>query len=341
MRAVPFNCVGPPDVLEVHELEEPAPEPDEVLVRVEASGVCGQDVLYRRGLFSAPNGKVMGHEIAGTVVAVGSRVAGFKAGDRVAAIQRRYCGQCRYCAAGREVLCQEGMLYGEHLNGGYAQYCALHHLSLARVPSTVSYEEAAIGACAIGTAYHALRLAGTVSGRRVLVTGASGGVGIHALQLAREMGAEVVAVTRSSGMVPHLSRHADRILVAEGADFHREVRDRGLLADVVLDLTAAATLPSSLRSVQRGGAVVIVGNMAADEVGILPGALIAREITLLGSKACSLAELEDVLELIGSGQIRPEIHAVLPLEQVVDAHRLVQSGAAAGRVVLRPWGREE
>ncbi|TDD87071.1 hypothetical protein E1202_17305 [Saccharopolyspora karakumensis] len=336
MRAWPLEKFGAPDVLAERAVDVPAPDRHEVLVQVAACGVCGQDVMRRAGKVDRLLGAVMGHEIAGTVVRVGADVTRFAAGDRVACMQRRACRSCPACLRGEEVLCETGVLYGEALDGGYAEYCLIDELSLARIPDAVTFDAAAIAACAIGTGYHALRLANTQAGQRVLITGAGGGVGIHAAQLARGMGAEVVAVTSTPAKADLLTGYADEVLVLEEGRFAQQVRDQTIQPDVVLDLSARHTLPESLRAVRRGGAVMIVGNLDGGMVEILPGAFITREIRLVGSKACSLLELEDCLRFIERGVVTPVINDVMPLGQAAAAHHRLAARTALGRIVLRP-----
>lgn len=237
---------------------------------------------------------------------------------------------------GNEVLCAEGKLLGEGLDGGYAQYAIIDELSLAKVPAGVDDYAAAIAACAIGTGYHALRLAGVTAGQRVLVTGASGGVGIHTLQLARSMGAEVIAVTSSARKFEGLAPYADHVVLASHGNFDDEVRARKIQPAVIIDLTAKFTLPNSLRAVARGGTVAIVGNLKNGTVEILPGAFIMREVRLIGSKACTRAELQDVLQLLHRGLVHAKIHASIPLEEAVKAHDMMEQGTTEGRIVLLP-----
>jgi acryloyl-coenzyme A reductase len=336
MVAFPLCAFGGSEVLQALSREVPVPGWGQVLVKVEACGVCGQDIMRRGGKVDRVLGTTMGHEIAGTVAVTGPGLTKLGVGDRVASTQRRSCHRCRDCLSGREVLCMEGLLYGEGLDGGYAEYCLMDELSLAHIPDEVSSEAAAIAACAIGTGYHALTLAGAKPGQRVLVTGASGGIGIHALQLARSMGAEVVAVTSSERKVDRLRLYADEVIVAADGRFDSEVRQRNLQPDIVLEMTAYATLDSSLRSVRRGGTVVVVGNLENKAVGILPGALILREIRLIGSKACSLAELEDCLRFLQRNMVQAEIQEILSLDSAPAAHDLLESGGVYGRVVLKP-----
>jgi D-arabinose 1-dehydrogenase-like Zn-dependent alcohol dehydrogenase len=165
MRAVRLEEFGTPDTPRTVELTVPRPSPGEVLVQVAACGVCGQEVMRRAGQFDDRRGMILGHEIAGTVVAVREKVDRLRKGDRVAGLQRRSCGSCASCRAGRPVLCAHGALYGEDLDGGYAEFAVVAESSLAQIPSGVDMPTASIAACAVGTSLHALRLAGLGSRR--------------------------------------------------------------------------------------------------------------------------------------------------------------------------------
>jgi acryloyl-coenzyme A reductase len=331
MKAVRLEEFGGPDVLRTAEVATPAPTAGEVLVEVAACGVCGLDAMRRAGRLDDRRGMVLGHEIAGTVVAVGEGVERLREGDRVAAVQRRSCGRCAHCRAGRSVLCASGLLYGDDLDGGYAEYVAMAGSGLAPLPAGVGMRAAAVAACAIGTSLHALRLAGFRAGDRVLVTGAGGGLGIHALELVRSLGGAAVAVTSSADNAPHLSTIADDVVVAEQGRFDEQVRDRGLRPAVVLDMTASFTLGESLRTVAAGGAVVVVGTLGTRPVEVSPGALLMREVRLLGSKATKI-----VLDLLDRGRIEAHISPALDLEDVARAHALLADRGVRGRVVLEP-----
>jgi acryloyl-coenzyme A reductase len=336
MRAVVLECFGDPDELRVRELPIPSPGRGEALVAVAACGVCGHDLLNRKGKLHDKLGIVIGHEIAGTVVSVGPAVMDLAVGDRVASRQGRSCHRCRLCRSGRETICAQGQEYGDALPGGYAEYVVVDESSLAMIPDGVAFQAAAIAACAIGTGLHALRLAGVEGGQRVAVTGASGGVGIHALQLARWMGAETVAITSSDSKLSELQDHADEVAVMERGAFAAQLRARNLQPDVVLDLTSRYTLDESLRAVKGGGTVAIVGNLDAGPVGIVPGAFIVRELRMFGSAGTTKEELKDSLSLIARGVIQPHIHDTLPLAEASRAHAILEARAASGRLVLTP-----
>jgi acryloyl-coenzyme A reductase len=150
------------------------------------------------------------------------------------------------------------------------------------------------------------------------------------------MGAEVVAVTSSRSKEPVVSPYADHVVVMREGRFDRGVRDRRLQPDVVLDLTAGYTLGNSLRAVQRGGTVVIVGNLENRPVDVLPAAFIIRETALMGSKACTQRELVDCLRFIERGLVEVALHGAMPLSEARAAHELLASGQVRGRCVLRP-----
>jgi acryloyl-coenzyme A reductase len=234
------------------------------------------------------------------------------------------------------VLCEHGRLYGEDLDGGYAEYAVVAESSLARVPDGVELPAAAIAACAIGTSLHALRLAGVQAGQRVLVTGAGGGVGVHALDLVRALGATSVAVTSTAAKVDALGELADEVVLIDEHGFDRQVRERGIRPHAVLDLSARFTLGQSLRAVERGGTVVIVGNLEPGPVEVLPAAFIVRELRLLGSKAATRDELETVLDLLARGRIHARVAEALTLEEAPRAHELLEAKRVRGRVVLVP-----
>ena len=212
MQAIVLQGYGGPEQFAAVELPVPVPRDGEVLVQLRASGVCYHDVMARQGHFprTALPG-VIGHEMAGEVAALGRRAAGFAAGDRVAILMKDHCGHCRHCVRARDHLCENGSgLFGEATPGGYAEYVAVPASALVHIPAGVSYEQAAVVPCALGTAYHGLqKVAAVQPGEAVLITGASGGVGIHAVQVARMLGARTIAVTTSEAKRAFLQSSPD------------------------------------------------------------------------------------------------------------------------------------
>lgn len=336
---------GPAETaLRLETVPDPAPGAGQVVLQVEACGVCFHDVVTRNGTLKAgvETPFIPGHEICGKVVALGRDARGLRVGDRVATTQRAHvCGRCRHCRGAREPLCAEAVFLGDSgLNGGYAEYVVLDADMLAPVPEGVAPEAAAIAACAIGTMLHAVRDVGRVGlGDTVLVTGAGGGLGMHGVQLARQAGARVVAQTTSPGKAaPLREAGAHEVVVhARGEDFSPAVKalTGGEGADVAIDTVGTPLFQPTRRSLARAGRWVLVGQLTGEFVSFNPAQLFLRGISMLSATSTTREELRQVLALLARGAVRPVLDRSLPLEAAAEAHWLVESGRALGRVTLR------
>ncbi len=340
MRAITLHEFGPAENLRWEEVPEPRPGPRDLLVRVGACGVCFHDVINRRGdLPRTLLPAILGHEVAGAVIEVGAEVTSFHPGDRVACLQRVNCGQCHHCLDSRPTLCRNGaVFFGEEIPGGYAEYFVAPEHVVARVPETLSDAEAAVTACTLGTAVHALgRRARLEPGQTVLITGASGGVGIHAMQLARLMGARVVAVTSSESKLERLKQWgAHTVVHAPRLEFAKAVKELVGPVDIALEVVGSATLDESLHALKSGGRLLVLGNVVGGKAAFNPGLVILKELEIIGSFATSVAELGQAFELVSSGKIRVVVSHSLPLREAVEAHRLLETGSVTGRLVLQP-----
>jgi len=347
MKAVVVRQPGGVDVLALEEVPDPAPGPKYVIIKVAGCGVCFHDIVTRNGTLKAgiKMPLILGHEIAGTVTAVGSAVRDFKPGDRVATAQRYHiCGACRYCRSGREPLCPERKFLGDWgMVGGYAQYVAVEDDNVAHVPDAVPLEAASIIACTIGTILNAIREVGRLQlGETALVTGAGGGLGMHAIQLARLAGAYVVAQTTSAdkaAMIREMGAHA--VVVSErGGDFSAAVKGEtdGRGVDVAIDNVGTPLFEPTRRSIAAGGRWLLIGQLTGEFVRFNPAQLFLKSISMLSATSTTRRQLEDSLALVARGQVRPVIGEVLPLADAARAHETVESGKAVGRIVLRPNG---
>ena len=340
MKAMRLAAFGGPDTLETTDVPMPQPQPDQMLVRVAGCGVCGHDLLNRAGHFpSTPLPCVMGHEVAGGVVEVGSLITKFRVGDRVAMIQRIGCGTCITCRNGQENICTSGPgFYGEQLSGGYGEYVVASEMNTLPLPDEIPMDVAPVLSCAIGTGYHALRRAALPIGSSVLITGASGGVGIHAVQLAVLAGLEVIGVTTSPAKLDELkAAGADHVVMAgEGGGFHKEVRDLtdGVGVDCVLEIAGTPTFPSSVRSLRAGGRMVVVGNVEPGNWPFNPALSILKELEFIGSAHATLNDLRKIIRIVADGKVRPQIGKVMPVAAAAEAHRAMEAKEITGRVVL-------
>ncbi|MEM1610443.1 MAG: zinc-binding dehydrogenase [Sulfolobales archaeon] len=342
MKAIIMTGYGGYDVLVEREVEIPRVSHGEVLIRVRGCGVCYRDTIVRRGQMRARIPVIPGHEVSGEVVEVGDGVTGFERGDLVASLIYTYDPKDPSCSGGRENICRSRSSIGEDRDGCYAEYISLPYWILAKIgsPEEASPESYSIAACVIGTAIRALRTIGGVSrGDRILVTGAGGGVGIHAIQVARSLGAYVIAATRSDEKAKIIERVGANNVIVYREGFAEEVRrlTDGEGVDYVLETVGGPTLEQSLRSVKRGGRILLIGNVDPTPQRITLGLVILREIDIHGVLNATPRELREAIEMIRRGDVKPIINTI-PLNEVEvrNAHRSLETGASIGRYVIKP-----
>ncbi len=327
----------------IEEMPRPQIGPRELLLRVEASGICGSDVIewYRRSKIPC----VLGHEVAGVIVGRGEEVEGYRMGERVVAAHHVPCGRCGYCLDGHETVC-ETLRRTNFDPGGFAEYIRLPRINVEkgifRLPEGLSFEEATFVeplACVV----RGQRLAGFKRGKTVLVIG-SGISGLLHIQMAKLRGAKSVLATDISPYRLEAARRfgADAVFEA-GRDIAALLRDsnRGHLADLVILCTGAKTaLDQGLHSVERGGTLLFFA--AADEgtTLLLPVNEIfwRNEITLTSSYAGSHDDHLEALDLIQQNKInvRDMITHRLPLKDIGEGFRLVAEAGESIKVVIEP-----
>ncbi|MCC6777589.1 MAG: alcohol dehydrogenase catalytic domain-containing protein [Hyphomicrobiales bacterium] len=341
MKAVVLSALGGPEVLQVAELPRPEPAAGEVLVRIAAAGICYHDVLSRAGRIPGAPGRILGHEIAGEIAAVGDGVPGARIGESIVIYQRLFCGSCRSCLHGRQDLCRNSRVLGEQGGGGYAEFACVPARNAVTVPAGLDTTTAALAVCPVGTSVRAtLGVAATAPGQTVLVTGAGGGLGLHQIQVARSVQARVIAVTSSADKAALVrTAGADEVIVSPDLKFSAEVwRLTGKQgADVVLENVVTGTFGESLRSCAQHACVVVLGNIGAQPVAIDPGLVIMRRIRIAGSGNATFHDVHTALHLLATKAVKPVIGRVLPFPLASEGHALMEQRAVAGRVVLQGW----
>ena len=342
MKAVIVRDFGGPEVLELAEVDRPEPGIDDVLVRIHAAGICYHDVLSRGGKIPGGRpGRILGHEIAGEIVAAGADVPAARIGERVVLYQRLFCGACRHCLAGRHDLCRNSRVLGEHGGGGYAEFACVPARNAIAIPDGLDMTAAALAVCPVGTSVRAaLEVGGLAPGQVVLVTGAGGGLGLHQIQVAKCVQARVIAVTSSRDKAEIVrDAGADEVIVAPDLKFSAEVwrltDKQG--ADVVLENVVTGTFGESLRSCAQQATVVVLGNIGAQRVELDPGLVIMRRIRIAGSGNATFKDVRVALHLLATGAVKPFIGRVLPFPQAAEGHALMERRAVTGRVVLAGW----
>ncbi|MCS7146010.1 MAG: alcohol dehydrogenase catalytic domain-containing protein [Nitrososphaerota archaeon] len=320
------------------EVKEPGPPGrGEVLVRVEAAGVCYRDLLNLRGLMPrAKRPVIMGHEFAGVVVEVGEDVEGLATGERVAGLPYSTCGECRYCLEGRVNLCRNRRQLGEERSGSWAEYILVNARDVVKMPRHVDASDASIAGCVLGMLIHALRDRARVRpGEKVLVTGAGGGVGIHAVMVSKLLGCIVIASTSKVSKSEDVRlAGADYVLV--GADMlSTKVKEvtGGEGVDVVVECVGEPTFDHSLRSTAWGGRVVVIGNVSVGEARVPLGFIILRENAVVGALGSTINSLREALLLLESGRLKPRVTKI-PLEKSSEALEIIERRGNVGKLIL-------
>lgn len=308
--------------LEIADLPLPAVGADDVLVRVEACGICGSDVHG----YDGSTGRrippiVMGHEAAGTVEAAGANVHGYAKGDRVTFDSTIYCGECAYCARGEINLCNNrqviGVSCGDYRRyGAFAEYVSVPERILYRLPDNFSFSEAAMLE-AVSVALHGVRVSEVKGGETALVIGA-GMIGLLTLQAARAAGCKRVFIADVDASRLELARQVGADEVIRSADLQARILQLTQGEGVDLTLEAVGrneTVTAAIDATRKGGTVTLIGNIKP-EVTLPLQKVVSRQIRLQGSCA-SAGEYPQAIELIACGkiQVKPLITAVAALEE--------------------------
>jgi NADPH:quinone reductase len=327
MRAAVITRPGGPDVLEIRDVPRPLPREQEVLVRVHATALNRADLLQREGRYPAPPGapaSIPGLEIAGEVVDTGRGATRWSVGDRV---------------------------FGIVGGGGNAEFVSAHEQELARVPANLSWEDAAAVPEAFITSHDALiTQAAMRADESVLIHAVGSGVGIAATQLVRALGGRAFGTARTADKVERARALGLVDGVVPGDDPSEVVAatkdwtdGRGI--DVTLDLVGGAYLAASVQSAAQFGRIILIGLMGGRSATLDLGVILNRRLSIRGTvlrsrsgpeKAAATTAFErDVIPLLADGRVRPVVDRVLSLEQIRDAHALLQSNATFGKLVLR------
>lgn len=299
MKAV--RMVEPGKPLELQRVPIPSAGEEDVLVRVRATGICHSDAHYRAGRSVMGRLPVtLGHEVAGEVEWIGSRVTNVRAGDRVCLHYNISCGDCYYCKTGKEQFCATVKMIGHHIDGGYAEYIAMPARNAIPLPEEISFEEGATLMCASATAFHALRRGRIKDGETVAVFGV-GGLGLSAIQLAKALGAaDVYAVDIKLDKLELASQYGAIPINASRTDPVEEIRTltKGKGVDVALEMIGLPiTMKQTIEALGVLGRAVIVG-LSQMPLEIHPyQTLIGYEAEIIGSNDHLLQELPVLIDM--------------------------------------------
>ena len=323
MKAINFDAPGDPDVLKLVDMDVPEVSENQVLVKVEAAGVNGPDIMQRKGLYPPPPGAspLIGLEIAGSVVAVGEKVTRWKKGDAI-------CGLTN--------------------GGGYAEYCVIHENHALRIPEGLSAVEAASLPETFFTVWSNIFMTAELKdGEVLLVHGGAGGIGSTAIQLGKAFGAKVVATVGNESAGQFCAGlGAEKTINYRDQDFVAEVKEGFGGADVILDIIGGPYIQKNIKCCKLEGRIAQLAFAKGSKVEVDLMAVMLKRLKYFGStlrsrpesfKSEIAAQLEEkVWPLIKIGQIKPVIHAEFALGDANQAHAMMQKGGHTGKIILTP-----
>lgn len=352
MRAIRYRR-GQPGVV-CADIPVPDPAPDEVLVRVDAAGLCGTDVTVAYGAGGRMVSRdvlTLGHETAGTLAGLGPEVDGWQLGERVAVSPIVTCGHCKYCDLGASENCDRGVVLGLGRDGSLAEFVAVPVTTLVRLPEKVPATIGAIITDAVATPYHALlERARLLPGEAIAVFGV-GGLGQHAIQIAKLAGAAPIIAVDPRPEQWELAREhgADAVIDGDRPDVAAAVRraNGGRGVDVAADFAGkAASIEAAFSALAKLGRAVVVG-LGTEPVTLPPSITFAmRQISLLGSGGFSKATIERIIGLAAAGRLdlSSSVSHTITLEAADQALRMLRDKSEPVRRVvvlpLRPARRE-
>jgi len=341
MKAAVFH--GPNQPLKIEEVEKPKIESNEILVKITACGVCNTDLHYiDHGVptFKKPP-MILGHEPSGTVEEVGSGVVNFKVGDRVLIPPVFSCGYCDNCRLGKENICFNMMMLGNHFDGAYAEYTKVPAKDCQHLPEDLPFEESSIIADAISTPFHAVKNRAQVQPGDSVVVFGCGGVGINVVQIAAAVGGSVTAIDLVDSKLEVAKK-----LGAQNTINAKEMEDKALLkqirsltgggADIAIEAIGnPKTIVLASNAVKPGGRHCQVGYTHLD-VPINAGRLMFREIEIRGSLGCRPVDYPKIIEMVRTGkiQLKPVVTHKFKLEDINDAFEVMRKGESLRSIIV-------
>lgn len=341
MKAAVFY--GPNQPLKIEEVKIPKIEQNEILVKIAACGVCNTDLHYiDHGVstFKKPP-MILGHEPSGIVEETGAEVKNFKVGDRVLIPPVFSCGYCDNCRLGRENICFNMLMLGNHIDGAFAEYTKVPAKDCQHLPEDLPLEESSIIADAISTPYHAVKNRAQVRPGDSVVVFGCGGVGINVVQMAAAAGGSVIAVDivdKKLDIAKKLGAlHTINASDKEGKALIKEIRTlTGGGADIAIEAIGnPKTIELASSAVKAGGCHCQVG-YTHHNVSVNAGRLMFREIEIKGSLGCRPVDYPKIIEMVRTGkiQLKPVVTHKFKLEEIDQAFDLMRKGESLRSIVV-------
>ncbi len=339
MKAVVFH--GSEKGLKIEDIPVPQISEDQILVKVAACGVCHTDLHYiEHGVptFKKPP-VVLGHEASGTVEKAGANVTNVKVGQRVLIPAVLTCGRCTACRDGRENICSNMTMVGNHFDGAYAEYLAVPAKDVLDLPETIPLQEASIIADAISTPYHAVKNRAQVKPGDTVVVFGCGGVGINAVQMASAVGGYVIAVDINERKLQWASEFgAAKTINATKVDrVSKEIKKlTGGGADIAMEVIGnPRTIEEAFDCVRVGGRLCVVG-YTHEAISIVAGKIMFKELEIVGSLGCRPVDYVRLIRMVEQGKIdvKRQVTHRFSLDEIGKAFDVMKEGASLRSIVI-------
>lgn len=335
----------PRQVVKIEDIDASKPRANEVLIKVEAASYNYNDLWGIWGEpIKIPMPHISGSDIAGTVVELGENVTdNIKIGDRVASYPNLTCRICYECTSGREYDCRDRKVWGFQtgpLWGGFAQFTHLPEVNVVKLPDNVSFTDAASISMVGMTAWHMLVTRDRIKpGQTVLIMGGGSGMGIAGIQIAKLFNCDVIATAGSKEKMDKcIELGADRAVNHRESDWHKKVREmtnkQGV--DVVYEHIGKSVFPQELGLLKMGGTLVSTGATTGYDSTIDLRYLFFRGTNLLGATQGTKGGLQEVIQWVSKGKIKPVIDTILPFSNMVEGHVKMANSQLFGKLLTTP-----
>lgn len=340
MKSTLFRQHGGSEVLEYGDFPIPKPGAGEVLVKLQVAALNRMDVFVRNGWpglkLDLPH--INGADGAGSVAEMGDGTSGFVVGDEVVINPNLGCGSCNFCLSGWDNRCDNWHLLGETIRGTYAEFVSLPEHQLYKLPPGIDLRVAAASALVYQTAWHSLITIGKLQkGETVLIIGAGGGVNTASIDIAKHIGSQVVVVGSSAKKLEKAEAlGADHLVDRSKEDNWSKsvylISDKKGV-DVVVD-NVGTTFQRSLRTLNKGGRLLTVGNSGGSTFEIDNRYIFAKHLSILGSTMSNLADFISVMDLVVDGTFKPALDKSFPLKDAAKAQERLWRGDNFGKITL-------
>ena len=342
MKSLILREPGPKPEFQIIDLPEPTLVPDGVIIKVAASGVCHHDISVMDGTLrrGTKEDVVLGHEISGIVVDVGTEIEKFHTGDKVVTTLTTSCGVCDTCLNGQDYSCEYGLGYGHGVDGGFTEYILVREQNLVNV-GNLDLIQSALLSCPIAVTIKALFDKALLKPQdSCAVFGAGGGLGIHAAQIVQSTSDNSIAFTSSPEKMEEISRYGieQLFLLQEEIDSTELVMaltgDEGV--NVTFNPVGSNLLKTSIASLTYKGRAILMGEVSTPKEFFATSDLIFKNASLIGSTGANKSHINSAIEMVRKGFVTPVVGETYAFNDITEAFQKIKQKESLGRIVLIP-----